>query len=60
MIDRFLRMSEVVQLTSLSRSTIWRRIRAGEFPDSVPITPGRVGWKASDIAKWQNNPKKWG
>ncbi|MFI8482973.1 helix-turn-helix transcriptional regulator [Pseudomonas sp. NPDC078700] len=59
MTDRFMRMSEVLQLTTLSRSTLWRLAKAGKFPEAVQITPGRVGWKASEVAAWQEHPEKW-
>jgi predicted DNA-binding transcriptional regulator AlpA len=37
----------------LSRSTVWRRVRAGDLPKPVHLSPGRIGWRHSDIATWQ-------
>ena len=53
--DRILRIPEVVEITGLSRTTIWRRVRSGDFPPPVrlgsPATRS-VGWRESEIRKW--------
>jgi prophage regulatory protein len=45
-------MATVKARTSLSPATIYRLIRKGEFPRSVRLSPGRVGWRDSDIQSW--------
>lgn len=42
-------------ITGLSYPTIWRRMRAGDFPHSFQLTPRRVGWKESEIEEWENS-----
>ena len=39
-------------LTSLCKSTRWRMERRGEFPKRVKLSPGRVGWRQTDIEAW--------
>lgn len=51
-IDRFLHWRQVRDLTGLGRTTAWRLRRTGDFPDPVPISPGRVAWRSRDIALW--------
>ena len=46
--DRLLRMRDLEQLTALSRATIYRAMRAGDFPQSVRIG-GSARWVLSDI-----------
>jgi prophage regulatory protein len=58
-LDRFLREAEVLEVTSLARSTLWREVKAKRFPSPVPITPGRVGWRASEVVRWQQSPTEW-
>ncbi|WP_419711619.1 helix-turn-helix transcriptional regulator [Pseudomonas sp. NFX224] len=58
-LDRFLREKDVIQVTSLSHSTIWRSMKVGRFPRPILISPGRVGWRESAIIAWQMNPTKW-
>lgn len=50
--SKFLRPSEVEKLTSLSAVTLWRLRSRGEFPQSVQLSPGRVGYLASDVDAW--------
>jgi len=42
----------------LSRSTIWRRIRDGNFPAPIQISPGRVAWLDRDILAWMAAQKQ--
>lgn len=58
-LDRYLKEVEVLAVTSLSHATLWREVKAKRFPAQVRISPGRVGWKASEIAIWQNAPGEW-
>lgn len=43
------RLPEVKHRTGLSRSTIYRQIKAGEFPAPVPLGQRAVGWLSSDV-----------
>ena len=50
-----LRMSAVLKYTGLSRTTLWRRIRSGDFPVAIRLggTGTRsVGWHANEIEDW--------
>ncbi len=42
----------VADRTSLSRTTLWRLVRRGEFPKPVRVSPGRVAWSESAINGW--------
>ena len=50
--DRIMRVKEVMAVTGLSRTTIWRLERSGEFPASVQLSAMAKGWRASAIAGW--------
>ena len=53
--ERILRIPEVVQVTGLSRTTIWRRVKSGDFPAPVrlgSLATRSVGWRESEIRKW--------
>jgi len=47
-----LRTNDVVALTGLSRTTIWRREREGGFPKRIRLSPRCVGWDADEINAW--------
>ena len=48
----FLRMTQVKARTGLSRSTIYLRIKAGEFPAQVSLGLRAVRWLEIDIERW--------
>ena len=50
--DRLLRRRDVEDITGLSRSSIYRLMRKGEFPLPVKVGPSAVRWKESDITVW--------
>lgn len=52
MVARILRLGEVVQVTSLSRSTIWRLEIAGQFPRRIRLSTNRVGWHQQEVEDW--------
>lgn len=47
-----LRMRHVKARTGLSRSTIYLRIKAGEFPAQVSLGARAVGWLEAEIERW--------
>lgn len=49
---RVLRDPEVEQLTGLSRTTRWRLEKLERFPKRRKLSPGAVGWIASEIEEW--------
>ena len=44
--------AQVIEITSLSHTTIWRMMKNGTFPKSVKASMGRVAWRKSDIDNW--------
>ncbi|MGY2735199.1 helix-turn-helix transcriptional regulator [Sphingomonas sp. UYP23] len=57
--DNLMRLRDVLTRTKLSRTTIYRKIAAGTFPPSTPISEGLVAWYESDINAWVSNPMGW-
>ncbi len=49
-----IRRPELVAAVGLSRATIDRLERAGNFPRRFAITPGgrAVGWPGAEVARW--------
>ena len=52
---RFLRLPEVEARTGLARATIYARMAAGTFPQSVSLGGRAVGWIESEIEEWSRN-----
>jgi prophage regulatory protein len=51
-IDRLLPMTKVMDLTSFSKATVYRKIADGSFPAPRKIGKSRVAWLEADIAGW--------
>ena len=47
-----LRRTEVEARTGLSRSTLYRLMRAGEFPEPLRVGPRAVRWVAGEVDEW--------
>lgn len=52
MSERFISIKEVLERTSLSRTEIYSRMRAGKFPRSIALGIQKVVWLESDIDAW--------
>lgn len=57
--DNLLLFKEVRERVKLSRPTIYRKMKAGTFPQSTAISAGLVAWYESDIEAWISNPASW-
>ena len=49
---KFLRFATVRERTGLSRSTIWRLERRGDFPKHRRISANAVAWVEEEVAHW--------
>ncbi len=52
---RMVSKQEVVVITGLSGVTIWRRMKAGDFPLSIQLTPNKIGWFLDEIETWMES-----
>ena len=53
--DRFIRCSQVVELTGQSRSTIYRKIANDEFPKPIKTSARASRWRLSEINEWMES-----
>ena len=49
---QLLSRNEVLNKTSLSRTTLFRLERSGRFPKAVQITPNRVAYDSEEVEAW--------
>ncbi len=47
-------VSTLLSTVPVSRVTIWRWIKAGQFPKPVRVINGRNYWAEDDIRQWLN------
>jgi prophage regulatory protein len=54
--DRILRIKTVLQVTGLTRSTLYRKVQRGEFPKQIKLSERCAGWRESAVNAWMRNP----
>jgi prophage regulatory protein len=52
--DGLLALPAVIEITSLSRSGVYRAVASGTFPPPRKIGPSRIAWLASDVFAWMS------
>ena len=52
MVERLIRLPEVKERVGLGRSTIYRMLGEGRFPQSIKIGERAAAWRESDIERW--------
>jgi prophage regulatory protein len=52
-LDTILRIADVTAKTGLSRASIWRKVRAGQFPAPIELSANSIGWPEREVAAWQ-------
>ena len=56
---KILRIRDVTITTGLSRTTLWRLERRGDFPRRILLSPNSTGWIESEIEQWiESRPRK--
>ncbi|WP_027715354.1 AlpA family phage regulatory protein [Desulfuromonas sp. TF] len=51
----FLKRAEVLKMTGLGYTTVYRMEKAGKFPARKQLSAGRVGWLHSEVERWVNS-----
>ena len=49
-IDRLINVAQVAAMLSIGVSTIWLRVKRGEFPKPIKLGPKTTRWRMSDIS----------
>jgi prophage regulatory protein len=51
-LPRILSAKQVRAMLGVSRTTLWRMIKASRFPRPTLISPQRLGWLEADVRAW--------
>lgn len=55
---KIVRFPQISELTSLSRTTIWRLESQGDFPKRLQVGNRGVGWLLNEVENWmQSRPR---
>ena len=49
---KLMRLKEVMQATGLGRSTLYKYMAAGQFPEPVPLGGRSVAWVQDEVDNW--------
>jgi|GEM_PF-608235 len=60
--EAFIRQQQLMNLyiVPFSAATLWRRVKAGQFPKPIKLSEQITAWRVSDIRKWLANPYEFG
>ncbi|MBB5866194.1 AlpA family phage regulatory protein [Xanthomonas sp. 3058] len=47
-----IRQPAVLSIIPLGRSTMWARVKSGEFPAPIKVSPGITAWRLGDVRRW--------
>ena len=51
--DGYVRQSQLIPaIIPFSSSTLWRKVKSGEFPAPVKLTDSITAWRTQDIRAW--------
>lgn len=57
-IPKFYRVSQLVEMLNVSKSSIYLWVSQGKFPKSFKIGGGTSVWSDKDISEWMDNLNK--
>lgn len=49
---------QVEKIVGIRRSTIYKLMRLGRFPEPIKISPGCVRWRKAELEDWINSRPK--
>ena len=53
--DSILRTKDVLNVVGFARTTLWRRVKSGDFPQPVRLGGAgsrAVGWRSGEVERW--------
>ena len=50
-----LTLGDVMEITKMSKASIYRRSKEGNFPQSVQVGPRSIRFRSEDIQDWLSN-----
>jgi len=53
--DGFVREARLLPVVGFSSSTLWRKVKSGEFPAPVRLGKRITAWKCSSVRAWINS-----
>lgn len=51
----FIKLKDVIKMVAMSKATIYRRMKKGEFPENHKQSERAVAWDKDEIIEWMRN-----
>ncbi len=51
----FIRARRLLELVPFSRATLWRHVKAGQFPAPLRLSEGVTAFKNADVLAWMQS-----
>lgn len=58
MLDKIHRLPSALAITGLCRTSLYKHLKEGNFPEPVRLGARAVGWKESELAEWVQTRSK--
>lgn len=52
----FVRQSQLKGIIPFSATTLWRKVKANEFPQPVKLSAGVTAWRVEEVRAWMESP----
>lgn len=49
---------KVMEITTYSRTTLWRKVKNGEFPAPISLSSTKRAWLPEEIEDWKQKSKE--
>lgn len=53
--EGFIRLPQLLQVIPISKTTLWRKIKAGEFPKPHMLGPRTKVWDVEELRLWKQH-----
>lgn len=53
--SNFLRITEVMKMTGLAKSTVWLWVKEGKLPKPIKLSPRITVWEEKIIKEWMTS-----
>ncbi len=58
-VERYLREKQLLEhYLPFSGSTLWRKVRTGDFPSPVKLGPAITAWREREVASWLSDQQQ--
>ncbi|MBW2187323.1 MAG: AlpA family phage regulatory protein [Deltaproteobacteria bacterium] len=51
---RLLRIKQVLEIIPLGKSTVWKMVAEGKFPQPIKLSERCTAWRESDVVAWMD------